>query len=112
MTNEELNTAVYNKMAAEQAQYRSWLLTQPPSEILNHCYEYSVREDIVQCMGDTSLSDRQARALLKSPSPLGDVFRELDKCDLGYMDQLRDIIEARANSVLRVEYLKSRQDQR
>ena len=43
MTNEELNTALYKKVFAEQEQYREWLLSQPPDEILNHCYEYTVR---------------------------------------------------------------------
>ncbi len=35
MANEKLLTALYEKMAAEQAQYRQWLLGQPPGEILN-----------------------------------------------------------------------------
>ena len=39
MTNEELNTALYEKMFAEQETYRSWLLSLPPEEILNHAYE-------------------------------------------------------------------------
>ena len=36
MTNEELNTALYKKVFAEQEKYREWLLSQPPDEILNH----------------------------------------------------------------------------
>lgn len=47
MTNEELNTALYEKMFAEQEKYRAWLLSQPPEEILNHTYEYTMREDIL-----------------------------------------------------------------
>lgn len=43
--NEELNTALYEKMFEEQENFRSWLLSQPPEEILNHTYEYTVRED-------------------------------------------------------------------
>ena len=35
MTNEELNTALYKKVFAEQEQYREWLFSQPPDEILN-----------------------------------------------------------------------------
>ncbi len=35
MANEKLLTALYEKMAAEQTQYRQWLLGQPPGEILN-----------------------------------------------------------------------------
>ena len=40
MTPEELNTAIYHKMEAEQDSYRDWLLTLPPDEILQHAYEY------------------------------------------------------------------------
>lgn len=36
MTNEELNTALYKKMFAEQQRYREWLLSQPPDEIYGH----------------------------------------------------------------------------
>ena len=69
MTNEELNTALYKKVFAEQEKYREWLLSQPPDEILNHCYEYTVREDIVLALEEYDLSDKQCKALLKSPSP-------------------------------------------
>ena len=39
MNNQELNTALYEKLFAEQEKFKGWLLTQPPSEILNHAYE-------------------------------------------------------------------------
>ena len=50
MTHEELNTALFEKMFAEQKTYRAWLLSQPPEEILNHAYEYTVREDILMSL--------------------------------------------------------------
>lgn len=50
MNNQELNTALYEKLFAEQEKFKGWLLTQPPSEILNHAYEYVMREDIVLAM--------------------------------------------------------------
>lgn len=74
MTNEELNTALYEKMFSEQETYWAWLLAQPPEEILNHTYEYTVREDILMSLEYNSLPNTQVRALLKSPSPLADVF--------------------------------------
>ena len=58
MTNEELNTALYKKVFAEQEQYREWLLSQPPNEILNHCYEYTVREDIVLALEECTCRSR------------------------------------------------------
>ena len=43
----DYNARLYEKMKAEQDKYRGWLLHQKPSEILNHTYEYTMREDIV-----------------------------------------------------------------
>ena len=34
MTNEELNTALYEKLFAEQQDFKGWLVKQPPEEIL------------------------------------------------------------------------------
>lgn len=86
MTNEELNTALYKKVFAKQEQYREWLLSQPPDEILNHCYEYTVREDIVLALEEYDLSDKQCKALLKSPCPLADVFKDFEKRETDHMD--------------------------
>ena len=59
MTNAELNTALYQKMFAEQETYREWLLSQPSEEILNHTYEYTVREDIWQTVAERAKSEVQ-----------------------------------------------------
>lgn len=59
MTNAELNTALYQKMFAEQETYREWLLSHPSEEILNHTYEYTVREDIWQTVADRAKSEVQ-----------------------------------------------------
>ena len=37
--NTDKNTALYEKMAAEQDKFRDWLKSQPPEEILKHTYE-------------------------------------------------------------------------
>lgn len=107
MTNEELNTRLYEKMFEEQEKYRGWLLSQPPEEILNHTYEYTVREDVLAAVECDKLSDKQCLALLKSPCPLGDVFKDFEKRETGYMDNIRDTIKSRANKVIREDFLKS-----
>lgn len=73
----DYNALLYDKMKAEQDKYRDWLLSQLPEEILNHTYEYTMREDIVMCMEELELSPKQAKALLRSPCPLDDVYKEL-----------------------------------
>ncbi len=103
MNTNNLNTALYEKMATEQEKYRDWLKSQPPEEVLNHAYEYTVREDIVMAMEELELTDTQAQALLESPSPLADVYRYFEKLETGHMDVIRDSIESRADDVCRAK---------
>lgn len=51
-------------------------------------------------MAELKLSPKQAKALLKSSSPLADVYREFEKRETKHMDVIRDSIETRANMVL------------
>ena len=103
MNTNDLNTALYEKMAAEQDKYRDWLKSQPPAEVLNHAYEYTVREDIVMAMEELELTDAQAQALLDSPTPLADVYRYFEKLETGHMDAVRDSIENRADDVCKLK---------
>ena len=98
MINEERNTALYEKMFAEQETYRAWLLTQPSEEILKHTYEYTVREDILMSLECNNLPDAQAQALLRSPSPLADVFAEWESQETSYMEEIWNTVENRAKA--------------
>ena len=106
MTSEELNTAIYERMAAEQNAYRDRLLTLPPDEILQHTYEYAVRQDILFAMEDLELQPEQCRALLKSPSPVADILKDFEKLELDYMDATRDCIDGRASKMMQLEKQK------
>ena len=103
MNTNDLNTALCEKMTAEQDKFRDWLKSQSPEEVLNHAYEYTIREDIVMAMEELELTDAQAQALLDSPSPLADVYRYFEKLETGYMDVIRDSIENRADDVCRAK---------
>ena len=99
----DYNTLLYEKMKAEQDKYRDWLLTQEPAEILNHTYEYTTREDIVMAMEELELTPKQAKALLKSPCPLDDVYKEFRDREVEHMNTIRDSIETRADTVIKRE---------
>lgn len=103
MNERDYCSELYDKMKAEQDKYRVWLLSQSPREILNHTYEYTMREDIVMAMEDLELTPKQAKALLKSPCPLADVFEEFKDRETEHMDTIRDSIETRANEVIKRE---------
>ena len=100
MTNQEWNTTLYKQMFAEQEQFRDWLLTQPPQEILNHAYEYVMREDILLSLEYNDLSNAQAAALLSSPAPLADVYKTFDKMESSHMEEIWSCVEHRADKTL------------
>lgn len=101
MNSEELNTALYKKMFESQERYRSWLLDQTPAEVLNHAYEYVTREDILLSAESNDLPEEKTRALLSSRDPLADVFKDFERIETGYMEDIHDCIESRADAVIR-----------
>lgn len=103
MNTNDLNTALYEKMVSEQDKYRNWLKDQPAAEVLNHAYEYTVREDIVMAMEDMELNVAQVQALLETPTPLADVYRYFEKLETDYMDVIRDSIINRADDVCKLK---------
>ena len=111
MTNEQWNTTLYKQMFAEQEQFRNWLLTQPPQEILNHAYEYVMREDILLSLEYNDLTDAQAAALLSSSAPLADVYKTFDKMESSHMEEIWSCVEHRADKTLtlasRLEHAKT-----
>ena len=111
MNDIDYRAMLYEKMKNEQNSYRKWLLSQQPEEILNHTYEYTTREDILMCMEELSLQPKQAKAMLKSPCPLKDVYEEFSDRETGYMDTIRESIEAEADrSIHREKQRASRED--
>lgn len=101
MADAELNSKLYAKMSAEQEKFRSWLMDQPPADILLHAVEYAVREDILMEMEVLELPDDQARALLASPDTMEDIYKTFSKmADTGHMDVVRESIEDRAATLI------------
>lgn len=112
MTNPDLLTELYQQMSAEQVRYRDWLLGRPPGEIPNHAAAYTVREDIVIEMSELELSEAQVGALLRSKNPLADIYKEWNKTETHHMEDVRAVIEARANAVIQAEKEKSQREGR
>lgn len=93
MDYEKLSEKLYQKVDGELEAYRSHLLQQPPEEILEHVYEYTAKSNILISLMDIEpeeLSAGQLSALLESPSPLEDIYRESRDVDMGLMDAIRE----------------------
>lgn len=93
MEQNQLNDALYEKMAGEQQEYRARLTALPPDEILDHAAEFTIREDILVEMEALELPPEQAAALLASPTPLADLYREWSSVETHHMEDIRDVIE-------------------
>ena len=112
MTNKEMMRQLYERMVAEQQKYKAWLLEQPPNVILDNACKFTVREDIVMELEVLELTDAQAAALLRSRTPLADVYRAWERTETHHMDEGRGVIEARADTVIRAEKEKGQREER
>ena len=103
----EIKTMLYAKMLLEQDRFRNWLLAQTPAEVLNHAYEYTVREEILLYVKEQNLSVEQSKALLKSPCPLSDVFQEFNHREHALAESIQDSIETEADKTIQKEKINS-----
>ena len=112
MTLEEKKGQLYDRMAAEQEEYKAWLCGFPPEEILEHSYSYATREDILTALEYMDLEEERVDALLKSPSPLSDIYDEYCNIEGDYMDVIRDAITESADKEIERQYQKDRWGER
>lgn len=103
MDAEKLNQALYDKMAAEQERFKHNLLGLTPEQVLDHAYEYAMRQDILMEMEALKLPAKQAKSLLESPFPLADVYKDFRDMETGHTDNIRECIEGRAESLLEAQ---------
>lgn len=75
MTAEELNFDLFTKMDREMNDFIAWLNLQSPEEVMRHAYEFVVKSDILSTLEDFSLTEKHARALLMSETPLEEIYR-------------------------------------
>lgn len=113
MRNAMLNTQLYQKMYAEQEQCKAYLLTLTPAQILDHASEYICRENILMAMENNDLNNARAKALLKSPTPLADVYNKYTSWEHGgQQEEIWNAVEARSSEVLRAEFTASQRAER
>lgn len=112
MERAKLNTSLYQKMYEEQERYKSELLGMRPEMILEHAYEYVMREDILLAMEYNDLEPRYARALLRSETPLADVFMKWESRQNNYMDHVWDTVVSASNDAFRTNRIKTRNESR
>lgn len=113
MTTEEPNILLYQKMAAEQEQYLAELLKMPPMKVLDHAEEYLSRESILHLFAYKRLHPTRAKALLKSETPLADIYAKWSSWDhTKQQEAIWTAVEARSGEVLRAEFAAAQREER
>ena len=101
MTDKNYNELLFKKVTQEHKELVEKLEKLPANEALSRAYEKVIKEDLVCCIGDSNLTQNEARALLRLSHPLDALYSEWLHNDYSYNDILRDTIKDRATSAVR-----------
>ena len=100
MTLEELNTALYEKVYAEQEAFIKELQHSTPELVIEQAYELIIREDIVLSLEENDLTAAQCKALLREKKPLDKLFQAWENSESRHMEDIRDCIENLADKLI------------
>lgn len=94
-----INANLYGKMEETFQDFTNWLLKQSPEVILDHAYEYAIKENILLVLEYNDLKESQVNALLGTEDPLDFLFNELEDSATISLDALRSLIEDKADQL-------------
>lgn len=76
---EQLNTALYEKIYAEQQEFVESLKNSTPEIVIQNAYELVIREDILLSLDENDFDVKQCKALLREKLPLDKLFLAWEK---------------------------------
>ena len=97
----DYNEELYCKMQNELNEYKQYLLSKTPEEILREADEYYIKRDIVLCLEYMDLEEEEAKALLELEHPLEKVFLDVVDMETEYMYEVRENIRDSARKILK-----------
>lgn len=83
------------------------MLGKPPQEIYDAAYQIALKNDIAECFSETDYSPQAAKALLKSPNLLQEVYDEWLETDHTHMEDLRQTITDFKDYMVKTEKILS-----
>ncbi len=79
---QSLNRKLAEKVQRELADFREEILSKSPQEVYDAAYQIILKSDIAECFSEADYSPQAAKALMKSPNLLQDIYEEwLEKDD-------------------------------
>ena len=104
---QSLNQKLAEKVQHELADFREDILSKSPQEVYDVAYQIILKSDIAECFSDTDYSPQAAKALMKSPNLLQDIYEEWIGREDSHMDELRQTIADFKSYMVKTEKILS-----
>lgn len=104
---QSLNQKLTDKVQKELSAFREEMQGKLPQEIYDAAYQIAIKNDIAECFSDTDYSPQVAKALLKSPNLLQEVYDEWLGRDDSQMEELRQTIADFKDYMVKTEKILS-----
>lgn len=104
---QSLNQKLVERVQRELADFREDILSKSPQEIYDAAYQIILKNDIAECFSDVNYSPQAAKALMKSPNLLHDIYEEWLERDDSHMEDLRQTITDFKSYMVKTEKILS-----
>ncbi|EOS42101.1 hypothetical protein C810_04824 [Lachnospiraceae bacterium A2] len=104
---QSLNQKLAEKVERELADFREDILSKSPQEVYDAAYQIILKNDIAECFSDVDYSPQAAKALMKSPNLLQDIYEEWIGREDSHMDKLRQTVADFESYMVKTEKILS-----
>ena len=97
---QSLNQRLTDKVQWELSSFREEMQAKTPQEIYDAAYQIAMKKEIADCFSNADYSPQAAKALMKSPNLLQDIYEEwLERGNFHREDLRRIIVDFKAYMV-------------
>lgn len=107
---QSLNQKLAERVERELADFREDILSKSPQEIYDAAYQIILKSDIAECFSDVDYSPQAAKALMKSPNLLQDIYEEWIEREDSHMDELRQTVADFKSYMVKTEKILSEKE--
>ena len=104
---QSLNRRLTDKVQRELSSFWEEMQQKSPQEIYEAAYQIALKNDIAECFSEADYSPQAAKALLKSPNLLNDIYAEWIETDYSHMEDWRQTIADFKDYMVKTEKILS-----
>lgn len=104
---QSLNQRLTDKIQRELSSFREEMQAKTPQEIYDAAYQIAMKNEIADCFSNADYSPQAAKAFMKSPNLLQDIYEEWIGREDSHMDELRQTIADFKSYMVKTEKILS-----